>query len=268
VFLVALLLMLLLAAPANAAGTGGAVASSFSVAPASVDAGQPVTFAFVAQPGTLARVDFIAPGKPAVRARLGRVGASGTMKVAWPTTTLPGGQYTARLVLQRRGKTIYVRSGLSVTVPATFSTTTSAIFPVQGPFNFGGELSKFGAGRPGHIHEGQDIAADEGTPVVTPVAGTVSWIAYQASGAGYYVVVNGVDGRAYVFMHLQAASTLVTKGQALIAGQRIASVGSTGGSDGPHLHFEIWLNGWRATKASAPIDPLPELLAWSSKPSG
>jgi len=266
VFVVALLIFLLLAAPAEASsGSGGAVASTFSVAPANVTAGDSVTFSFRAQPGTLARVDLLAPGKPAVRARLGRVGVSGTMKVAWKAA-LDGGQYSARLVLQRHGKTIYLRSGLSVTVPATLTTVTpaSATFPVQGAFNFGGDQSRFGVGRPGHIHEGQDVAADEGTPVVAPVAGTVYWIAYQADGAGYYVVINGTDGRAYVFMHLQAGSTLVAKGQMVAAGQRIASVGSTGGSTGPHLHFEIWLNGWRVSKASVPIDPLPELQAWAA----
>ena len=260
---VVLLLILVLAAPAQAAGSGGAEATPFTLAPANVDAGQPVTIAFKAAPGTLARVDFIAPGRPAVRARLGRVGASGALQTTW-TAALPGGQYTARLVLTKGRVTRYVRSGLSVTTPASLSSTGSSVFPVQGPFTFGGDGSRFGVGRPGHLHEGQDIAADEGTPVVAPIAGTVYWVAYQAEGAGYYVVIAGVDGRHYVFMHLQANSTVVAKGQAIAAGQRIAAVGSTGGSTGPHLHFEIWLNGWRASKASAPIDPLPQLQAWTA----
>ena len=261
--LVVLVLMLLLAAPAQAAGSGGAEATPFTVAPANVAAGQPVTISLRAQPGTLARVDFIAPGKAAVRAKLGRVGRSGALTATW-TVALGGGQYTARLALTKGRSTRYARSGVNVTTPATFSTASgSAIFPVQGPFTFGGDQSRFGVGRPGHIHEGQDIAADEGTPVVAPVAGSVFWIAYQADGAGYYVVIAGADARHYVFMHLQANSTLVTKDQAIAAGQRIASVGSTGGSTGPHLHFEIWLNGWRASKASIPIDPLPDLQAWS-----
>jgi murein DD-endopeptidase MepM/ murein hydrolase activator NlpD len=267
VIVVLLVLSLVLAAPAAASETGGATAPVYTVTPASVAPGGTVTFAFSAAPGTLARVDLIAPGKPAVRARLGRVPASGSISASWNASPLAAGAYTARLVLTKRGRTRYLRLPLSVTAPAapaSFTQAGSAIFPVQGPHNFGGALSRFGVGRPGHIHEGQDIAADEGTPVVTPRGGTVSWIAYQAAGAGYYVVIAGDDGRHYVFMHLQANSTIVVKGQTVAAGQRIADVGSTGGSDGPHLHFEIWLNGWRASKASTPIDPLPELAAWSA----
>ena len=74
-------------------------------------------------------------------------------------------------------------------------------------------------------------------------------------------MIAGADGRHYVFMHLQPGSIAVAKGATLAAGQRLGAVGSTGASSGPHLHFEIWVNGWWATKASAPIDPLPDLQA-------
>ena len=149
--------------------------------------------------------------------------------------------------------------------PAAVTTTTaSKIFPVQGPFSFGGPDARFGVGRPGHTHQGQDITAAEGTPVVTPIAGTVHWTAYQEGGAGYYVVIAGADGRHYVFMHLQQGSIAVTKGAPVTAGQRVGLVGSTGSSTGPHLHFEIWVNGWWQSLASTPVDPLPELLAWAA----
>jgi murein DD-endopeptidase MepM/ murein hydrolase activator NlpD len=65
-------------------------------------------------------------------------------------------------------------------------------------------------------------------------------------------------------MHLQAGSIAVTKGAAVAAGQRVGAVGSTGASSGPHLHFEIWIGGWWASKASTPIDPYAELLAWAA----
>jgi murein DD-endopeptidase MepM/ murein hydrolase activator NlpD len=113
-------------------------------------------------------------------------------------------------------------------------------------------------------HRGQDLLAAEGTPVATPRAGVVSWRAYQAAGAGNYVVIHADDGRDFVFMHLQTGSITVVKGAVLAAGQVFARAGSTGHSTGPHLHFEIWPDGWYASDASAPIDPAPDLRAWAA----
>ena len=128
-------------------------------------------------------------------------------------------------------------------------------FPVAGAYSLGGPEMRFGAGRPGHAHQGQDISAAAGTPVVAPVAGAVYWVAYQGDGAGHYVVVRGADGRDYVFMHLLAGSVAAVKGQVLAAGQPFAAVGSTGRSSGPHLHFEIWPDGWYSSAGVAPDRP-------------
>jgi len=269
-----LLLLAVLAAPAHASGSGGAIAGptarSFSAKPEVVAPGAKVTFAVRATPGARLRVDLLIPGRAAARTSLGRVGSSGLVRRTW-TAAVPPGKYTARVAVTGAGATRYLRVPLSVVAPtpppppapASLSTATSGLFPVQGPYTLGNEGSRFGAGRTGHTHQGQDIAAAEGTPVVTPRGGFVHWIAYQANGAGHYVVIAGDDGRHYVFMHLQAGSIVVAKGAPVAAGQRIGSVGNTGASEGPHLHFEIWLNGWWATQASTPIDPLPDLLAWA-----
>ena len=135
-------------------------------------------------------------------------------------------------------------------------------FPLQGRFAYGGEGSRFGAGRPGHVHQGQDIPAPQGTPVLAPRGGRVRTVAFQAAGAGHYVVLDGAgEDRDYVFMHLQAGSVRVRAGQGVRTGQRIASVGSTGVSGGPHLHFEVWEGGpWAA--GGRPVDPLPYLRRW------
>jgi murein DD-endopeptidase MepM/ murein hydrolase activator NlpD len=98
---------------------------------------------------------------------------------------------------------------------------------------------------------------------VAPVASVVTWIAFQAGGAGRYVVLRAADGTDYVFMHIRNGTITVVKGAALAAGQPFAQVGSTGASSGPHLHFEIWPQGWYSSKTSAPIDPLPQLQAWA-----
>jgi murein DD-endopeptidase MepM/ murein hydrolase activator NlpD len=235
-----------------------AVAPNFTVSPASVAPGKPVTFAFRANGSgkVRARVDLLAPGKAPVRAKLGVIRAGRSLKIGWtaPATT---GSYTARLVITAHRSTEYERAPLAIVTPPT-----SGVFPVQGPYDFGGADARFGAQRDGHIHQGQDVVAAEGTPIVSPVAGTVSVVDFQAGGAGNYVVIHGADTRDYVFMHLEDGSTLVKQGDGVTAGERIGSVGATGDADGPHLHFEIWPDGWYA-KGSQPIDPLPQLQAWA-----
>jgi murein DD-endopeptidase MepM/ murein hydrolase activator NlpD len=136
-------------------------------------------------------------------------------------------------------------------------------FPVLGEHSFGGDDAGFGARRPGHRHQGQDIIARRGTPVVAPRGGTVSYRAFQARGAGYYLVLDAVDEPySYVFMHLRRGSIEVRVGDRVRTGQQLAQVGSTGTASGPHLHFEIWSGGWY--KDGAPLDPLPYLQVWDA----
>lgn len=136
------------------------------------------------------------------------------------------------------------------------------VFPVRGPYSLGGAGSRFGAGRPGHRHQGQDIAGAPGLPVVTPTGGTVAFTDVQKGGAGYYVVVDASNGNSYFFAHCQARSFTVRRGQRIAAGTQVCRLGNTGSSTGPHLHFEIWVGGWRH-RGGRPIDPLPQLRAWA-----
>ena len=134
-------------------------------------------------------------------------------------------------------------------------------FPLAGAFDWGGRDARFGAKRKGHRHQGQDLPAASGTPVVAPHAGIVEAIEYQARGAGNYVVIDSDDeDYDFVFMHLRTGSIGVVVGEHVRAGQRIGAVGSTGESSGPHLHFEVWVGGWYV--GGHPIDPLPLLKAW------
>jgi murein DD-endopeptidase MepM/ murein hydrolase activator NlpD len=136
-------------------------------------------------------------------------------------------------------------------------------FPVSGSYSLGGADARFGARREGHRHQGQDVIAAEGTPVVAPWAGLVEFVRFQQSGAGWYIVLDGDDeDRDYVFMHLRKDSILVAPGQHVTAGQPLAQVGNTGSSSGPHLHFEIWVGGWY--DGGAPVDPLPLLKQWAA----
>jgi len=107
------------------------------------------------------------------------------------------------------------------------------------------------------------MTAPEGTPIVSPVAGVLHWRAYQGSGAGHYLVIRSPGLGDHAYMHLREGSLTVVKGAAVAAGQRIAEVGDTGASSGPHLHFELWPGGWWET-GSTPIDPRPQLEAWAA----
>ena len=134
-------------------------------------------------------------------------------------------------------------------------------FPIAGPFTYSSPYGRFGAPRPGHPHQGQDLIAAEGTPVVAPRRGRVKHVGYQAKGAGHYVILDGAGERLdYGFFHLQAGSIRVRPGQYVRTGARIASVGNTGRSFGAHLHFEIWRGPWFG--GGKAIDPLPLLRSW------
>jgi murein DD-endopeptidase MepM/ murein hydrolase activator NlpD len=296
--------LVLLAVPSTAsADTGGAVAPSsggsaktkatttggstfqrapllrartFTVSPRTITRGAALRLAWrVDGRATRAtmRVTLSTGGHRVATLKLGTRRTNRTGRVAWKPSLAPG-TYTARLrastVQARHTARVSSASSLTVAAPPVTAPSTpvagssTGVFPVRGAYDFGGPDARFGAARSGHTHEGQDIVCAEGTPIVSPRAGSVYWVSYQAGGAGYYVVVRGDDGRDYVFMHLEAGSTAVVKGQLVSAGQQLGRAGSTGESTGPHLHFEIWPHGWYA-KGSTPIDPLPDLLAWAGR---
>ncbi|HEV7529063.1 MAG TPA: M23 family metallopeptidase [Solirubrobacteraceae bacterium] len=147
-------------------------------------------------------------------------------------------------------------------VPSPAQTVaTGAVFPVAGAHSFGGPENRYGAPRSGHVHEGQDILAAEGTPDVAPLAGTITSTSYQAGGAGYYAVEHTLAGFDLMFAHCQAATLAVSAGQAVAAGQQLCLAGQTGDATAPHLHFEMWVGGWYAPGGHT-IDPLPYLEAW------
>jgi murein DD-endopeptidase MepM/ murein hydrolase activator NlpD len=173
--------------------------------------------------------------------------------------TLPQGAYRVRISARDvRGRRLRRGAGVSSTGDLSFFHHR---FPLGGPFTYGGADALFGAGRRGHTHRGQDMAAVEGIPVLAPRGGVVEAVQYQATGAGHYVVLDGSgEDRDYVFMHLRSGSIPVREGQTVRTGQRIGEVGSTGRSSGPHLHFEVWVGGWFS--GGRPVDPLPLLRAW------
>lgn len=219
------------------------------------------------------------PGNSVVsRLALGTVRSGQDIPLRWPgALKLTAGRYVLRVhAADRRGRQL--RRPAAYPGKATFSVgpaheETSApvatappaasgagVFPVAGPVTYG---EGFGAPRQGYSHQGQDMAAAQGTPVVAPRAGTVSVTDYQEAGAGEYTVMTTAAGESYVFAHCQRDSTAVRVGQVVSAGDTVCLVGSTGRSWGSHLHFEIWVDGWRTGPMSRPVDPLAQLKAWA-----
>jgi len=114
------------------------------------------------------------------------------------------------------------------------------VWPVLGPVT-----SPFGT-RWGRTHEGIDIGAPSGTAIRAAAAGTVIYAGWLG-GYGNLVVVDHGNGLATAYGH--QSSVAAGTGQAVSQGQVIGYVGSTGHSTGPHLHFEVRVNG-------VPVDPL------------
>ena len=90
------------------------------------------------------------------------------------------------------------------------------------------------------MHNGIDLAAPGGSPILAAYEGTVVAAAYEGS-MGNYVMISHGNGLYTIYMHCSAL--YVSKGQDVSAGTKIAAVGSTGRSTGNHLHFGVRLNG-------------------------
>ncbi len=131
------------------------------------------------------------------------------------------------------------------------ATAASGYFqwPVHGPITspFGWRIHPIAGVR--RFHEGIDIAADSGTPIAAAEAGRVIYAGWYG-GYGNYISIDHGGGVSTGYGHCSAI--YVSVGQDVSRGQAIGAVGSTGYSTGPHLHFEVRING-------KPIDPLTRL---------
>jgi murein DD-endopeptidase MepM/ murein hydrolase activator NlpD len=100
------------------------------------------------------------------------------------------------------------------------------------------------------MHEGQDISGPERTPVAATASGRVVEEEYSSSYGNYVVVAHG-GGIATLYAHLYAFRC--RKGESVRRGQIIGLLGNTGLSSGPHVHYEVHIDG-------KPVDPLPWIL--------
>ena len=143
-----------------------------------------------------------------------------------------------RREIGRRSTRVEVAPGQFVTVNPSAQGFT---WPVPGVHRVS---SGFGW-RNGRMHNGIDIANGRanGMPVVAAQAGVVELVQFGGTGFGHQIVIDHGNGVRTRYAHLMAGSIAVSRGQRVEIGQPIGRVGSTGNSTGPHLHFEVIING-------------------------
>lgn len=117
--------------------------------------------------------------------------------------------------------------------------------------------SRFGS-RWGKNHNGIDIAKSGTVPVVASAAGVVSRANYSSSYGNVIYISHYIDGQVYTTVYAHLRSMNVSAGQSVQKGQQIGLMGNTGRSFGQHLHFELYVGGWTASKSNA-VDPLKYL---------
>jgi murein DD-endopeptidase MepM/ murein hydrolase activator NlpD len=216
------------------------------------------------QPQNDLRIDVVNPEGTIVRTFYRNdVAPNTTNGIRWDGATsegrpAPNGRYHFQIGPQTAGP--LARPSASSEPPALGFSFYRFAFPLLGAHDFGGAAGRFGAARAGHTHQGQDIMADCGVPIVAARGGTVQYSGYEGN-AGNYIVI---DGRGtpldFMYAHLAQPSPLHT-GEPVRTGQPIGIVGQTGDATACHLHFEIWTGpGWY--QGGSPIDPLPYLEKW------
>lgn len=185
-------------------------------------------------------------------------------KIRWDGTTAEGkparnGKYSFRVSPQTPAAPAARKATTTTTLSLGF-TLYGYTFPVLGAHDFGSSAARFGAGRSGHTHQGQDVLASCGLPLVAARGGRVQYAGWDDGGGNYIVIDGKGTPNDYVYMHMAAPSPLKA-GEQVRTGQSIGIVGTTGSSTGCHLHFEIWSGpGWY--EGGSPFDPLAELQKW------
>lgn len=182
--------------------------------------------------------------------------ATASGEIRWDGTADRGPVETGRYAFRLAGHANSAAAEPGASEPFT---VYSYLFPIRGRHDLGqSSTNGFGGGRG---HKGQDMFARCGTPLAAATSGRVKFAGSEAR-AGNYVVLQGDDGRGYVYMHMRDLP-LVRTGDRVYTGQRVGVVGETGRASGCHLHFELWTSpGWYA--GGTAIDPLPSLRGWDA----
>mgnify|MGYP001241876239 CR=1 FL=1 len=148
----------------------------------------------------------------------------------------------ARL-LKRLKVTIRTVASATPAAPAVQGGGLLQVFPLIGDYSY---FDDYGAPRHQGAHEGTDIMADRGTPIVAVVDGVTKRVQRTESGlGGIYIWLQRADGMEYYYAHMSAIASDIQIGSRVRAGQLIGFVGNTGDAryGATHLHFEIRKGG-------------------------
>lgn len=270
----------LLAAAPSATASGGMTFASADTAPASSAPAEAA--AAPADPNAGASAPAAAPTVPVTRTV--PLTRSQTKSVQRKVKVRPDGvlgsrsrvairRFQGNRALMRTGRPNIqtlraMKLGFAETIASRLATSAHAAvprivdghtFPIAGAWRYGGAATVFGANRG---HQGNDMFAACGTPVVAASAGTVKVNKTEARAGNYVVISDTPSGEDHVYMHLESRATLAV-GARVEAGGAVGYVGDTGRASGCHLHFEIWTApGWYSGGAAR--DPRTTLAAWAS----
>jgi murein DD-endopeptidase MepM/ murein hydrolase activator NlpD len=136
----------------------------------------------------------------------------------------------------------------------------NAVFPVRGRVDWGEADARFGAARSGHVHEGQDMFARAGTPLVAIRDGRVVETGDDGGRGNYVAIWSREARRTFVYLHMLRPPPL-RPGDEVRMGQRVGRVGCTGSCWGNHLHFEIRSGRGTTGRAYDPLGLLKRLAA-------
>ncbi|HZO07454.1 MAG TPA: peptidoglycan DD-metalloendopeptidase family protein [Solirubrobacterales bacterium] len=241
------------AADANAAAAGGGLAPSGTPRLSDATCMSRCVSARKATPGATvrltgsyldetSRVVFKGVSKPVVATYKSRT--SSTVEVVVPAEATSG--YPR--VVSETGLRSNASPKLLEVVPA--SALPKQVFPVRGPHEY---WAGFGDGRG---HEGADIGAACGTPLVAVAAGTLTKSEYHPRAGNYLVIDLKRTDQDLAYMHMTELTTLKV-GTPVSAGQVVGFTGDSGNASGCHLHFELWEGEYYG--GGAPVDPIPFL---------
>ena len=140
-------------------------------------------------------------------------------------------------------------------LPVDATPPVAPVFPIVGATGYGEWEARYGNFRHGHVHEGQDVFAPAGSPLLA-LRDAVVVEKGAGDGRGHYIALySAAEQETYVYLHLQRPSR-VDVGDTVAGGEPVGRVGCSGSCFGDHLHFEI-RRGRGMTGKSA--DPLPLL---------